>query len=205
MIGGDFEGGLTVDLRLLSSVGRAGAKKDAEEVGKALTSDEAKDIYGKIWTSPNTAIGLAYGGAGLLYGLATGQDVGVSIGNNAIQFEGNPLGQDGAALTLGNTINYFGSANPDSGKTFDSNEEYYTYQAKQNYISSNGNYRFTDSDKIILGSHEIQHTYQAQILGPLFLPTYFLSGGISHNNWLEKQADQSGNKAYIKWKQNENK
>lgn len=163
------------------------------------------DVAKKVWASPNTVLGLTIGGVGYLYGAANGQEVKVSIGNNAVQFEGNPLGQNGAALTLGNSINYFGSASPDSGKTFDRNGEYYTYQAKQNYINSNGNYQFTDFDKIILGSHESQHTYQAETLGPLFLPIYFLSGGISNNNWLENEADKFGNNAYINWKNYENK
>ena len=214
----DFEAELKIDLRLIAAAGnlaigntdKAAAnlgayKEDVKKGYDILTSEEAKYIYGKIWASPNTAIGLTIGGVGYLYGAATGQEVKVSIGNNAVQFEGNPLGQNGAALTLGNSINYFGSASPDSGKTFDTNGEYYTYQAKQNYINSNGNYQFTDFDKIILGSHESQHTYQAETLGPLFLPIYFLSGGISNNNWLENEADKFGNNAYINWKNYENK
>ena len=200
MITGALDVSVTIDNRLFTENGRnqiGGQLNQSIEVGKI--------VLPKVWASPNTALGLAYGGVGYLYGAATGQDVKVSIGNNAVQFEGNPLGQNGAALTLGNSINYFGSANPDSGKTFDTNGEYYTYQAKQNYINSNGNYQFTDFDKIILGSHESQHTYQAETLGPLFLPIYFLSGGISNNNWLENEADKFGNNAYINWKNYENK
>ena len=166
-------------------------------------SDITKKIIPKIWASPNTAIGLAYGTAGYLYGSLTNQQVKVSIGNNAVQFEGNtinPFGLSGA-ITLGNSINYVGGANPDSGKTLSYQYGYYTYE----YGSSNKGNLPTYNDRIILGPHESQHTYQAEILGPLFLPTYFLSGGISSKNWLEKDADKAGNKAYINWKKNENK
>jgi len=86
----------------------------------------------------------------------------------------------------------------------DASGEYYTYQATQNYINNNGKYLFKDSDKILLAPHEREHTYQSEILGPLFLPTYFLSGGVSSKNWLENKADKAGNKAYINWKYNEN-
>ncbi len=180
-----------------------GDVKQGQQI-KNQIDEKANDVAAKIWASPNTAIGLTIGLTGYAVGKATGQKVDIDIGNNAIQFIGNQLGENGSALTLGNVINYFGSANPDSGKTFDVNKEYYTYQAQQNYINSGGNYQFTDSDKIILGAHEGQHTYQAETLGPLFLPAYFLSGGISSKNWLEKEADQSGNNSYINWKYNEN-
>ena len=58
-------------------------------------------------------------------------------------------------------------------------------------------YQTPESEKILLGKHEQEHTYQAQILGPLFLPIYLMNGGVSHNNPLEKGADQSGNKYYL--------
>jgi len=160
----------------------------------------ANNVAGKVWASPNTVISLAYGGIGYLYGAATGQDVKFSIGNNAIQFIGNPIGENGAALTLGNSINYVGSARPDSGKSL-ANSGYYTYE----YGFRNDGTLPADKDKIILGPHEGKHTYQAEVLGPLFLPVYFLSGGVNANNWIEKEADEKGNAAYINWKYNENK
>jgi hypothetical protein len=195
--GGDFAGSLTLDHRLFSEAGRNQVGNDLKQ-----SIEVGKIVLPKVWASPNTAIGLAYGGAGYLYGVATGQDVKVSIGNNAIQFEGNPINPFGAqgAITLGNAINYVGSATPDSGKNL--GDGYYTYA----YGADSSGRLPTDSDRIILGAHESEHTYQAEILGPLFLPTYLLSGGISSNNWLENAADKVGNGAYINWKNgNENK
>jgi hypothetical protein len=41
-----------------------------------------------------------------------------------------------------------------------------------------------------LGDHERAHVYQYMALGPLFLPLYFLCGGISHRNRFEQAADR---------------
>jgi hypothetical protein len=123
------------------------------------------------------------GGAGYLYGAATGQDVKVSIGNNAVQFEGNPLGQDGAAITLGNTISYFGSeAKPDA--------PWPTYEA------NNGTWTGSINDSVILGKHEQEHTYQYEKLGPLFLPIYSFYGIADLKNPFEQAADKAGNQYY---------
>ncbi len=40
-----------------------------------------------------------------------------------------------------------------------------------------------------VGPHEMGHTYQYQLLGPLFLPVYLMSGGVSANNPWEQAAD----------------
>ncbi len=40
-----------------------------------------------------------------------------------------------------------------------------------------------------LGDHERAHVYQYMLLGPLFLPVYFLCGGIHVRNPLERAAD----------------
>jgi hypothetical protein len=175
--GGDFEGGLTVDHRLFSEGGRQQIKDQIDqsiEIGKV--------ILPKAWTSPNTALGLMLGGAGYLYGAATGQDVKVSIGNNAVQFEGNPLGQDGAAITLGNTISYFRSARAD--------DTHPTYEANQ------PGYRRDITNTVILGKHEQEHTYQYEKLGPLFLPIYSFYGIADPKNPFEQAADKAGNQFY---------
>jgi len=39
------------------------------------------------------------------------------------------------------------------------------------------------------GIHEEAHTYQAEVLGPLFYPFYFMYGGISKINPFENAAD----------------
>ena len=49
---------------------------------------------------------------------------------------------------------------------------------------------------IIVGNHEDTHKEQYKKYGPLFLPIYFMNGGISGSNRLEIEADQKGNEAY---------
>ena len=78
------------------------------------------DLAGKLWTAPNTIMGIAAGGVGYLagwagYGLGMlGVQPAITFGNNAIQFENYPWGV--GALTLGNTIIYGGGTAPtDSG------------------------------------------------------------------------------------------
>jgi hypothetical protein len=82
---------------------------------------------------------------GLVVGLA-GLPFGaqVSLGNNAIQFANNPLTSSGA-ITLGNVINYGPQLPPNSCSP-----------ESQNHTT---------------GEHERQHTYQGQLLGPLYIPT----------------------------------
>src|SRR3546814_14311925 len=43
---------------------------------------------------------------------------------------------------------------------------------------------------ILLCDHERAHVLQAMALGPLFLPLYLLSGGISARNRFERAADR---------------
>jgi hypothetical protein len=43
---------------------------------------------------------------------------------------------------------------------------------------------------IQLADHERAHVLQAMALGPLFLPLYLLSGGISARNRFERAADR---------------
>jgi hypothetical protein len=43
---------------------------------------------------------------------------------------------------------------------------------------------------IVLADHERAHVYQYMALGPLFLPLYFLCGGISARNRFERAADR---------------
>jgi hypothetical protein len=62
------------------------------------------DLAGKLWTLPNTVVGIVIGLAGVLLGAR------ISLGNNAIQFEHFPLGI--GALTLGNAILYGRSTAP---------------------------------------------------------------------------------------------
>ncbi|MDO6709001.1 RHS repeat domain-containing protein [Photobacterium sp. 1_MG-2023] len=118
------------------------------------------DVIGKIWALPNTIIGAIYGGVGHIVG-EVGYVFGlfdaspsITVDNNAIQFIDNPFTLSNTAITLGNTISYGRGTGP---------SKYGSY----------GDY------SVQFGLHEKAHTYQYQALGPLFLPTYFIGGGIS--------------------------
>jgi len=53
------------------------------------------------------------------------------------------------------------------------------------------------------GPHEEGHTYQNQVFGPLFLPFYFMNGGLAHysQNPFERSADNyaQGRGDYFPW------
>lgn len=106
------------------------------------------DVAGKIWALPNTLVGLAYGGVGYVLGWMMGTNPSISFANNAIQFENNPL--MATAMTFGNVIVY--------------GRDPVYYQPD----SQRGQYW--------LGYEEMQHTYQAQVLGPLYFPAHIVSG-----------------------------
>ena len=132
----------------------------------AAIATTAADLTGKIWTSPNTAIGLALGLANVPFGGS------MSFGNNAIQFEttyGNPANGMGA-LTLGNVVLYSEGANP--GMVWPTYDGY---------------------DEVCVGKHEEAHTYQYQLLGPFYGPAYLLGGGaFTAGSPYEQAADLYG-------------
>jgi len=70
------------------------------------------------------------------------------LGNNALEFTNNPLAFLGA-ITLGNVINYA----PGFGPTVEAPEGGHT-----------------------VGTHESMHTFQGQILGPLYIPANIIGG-----------------------------
>lgn len=119
---------------------------------------------GIVWTSPLTLAGLI---AGLL-AMAAGARVLVSEG--AIVFNRVPFGP-GGALTLGNVILHTGE---------DLDETALTYACRAN----------GGGECVRLGDHERAHVHQYLVLGPLFLPLYFLCGGISAHNRFEQAADR---------------
>jgi len=107
------------------------------------------NLAGKVWNSPNTAIGLTLGVVGWALGGSA-----PTIGNNAIQFGNNPILAPSfmpAGLTLGNAINYAPGYTPNI-----------TPRGQLNTV----------------GQHEIQHTYQGEITGPLYIPLNLLGKGI---------------------------
>ena len=121
-------------------------------------------VLGALWTLPNTLAGLSAG----LVALAGGAKAEVADG--ALVVHGVPFGP-GGALTLGQVILHTGDSLEGSALT---------YWCKQH----------GGGDCVRLGDHERAHVYQYLALGPLFLPLYFLCGGISWRNRFEQSADR---------------
>lgn len=122
---------------------------------------------GIAWASPYTALGLLAGAVSL----AGGAHVHVRTRDLAIVFHRVPWGP-GGALTLGNVILH-------TGETLDSPCVTYAHHAGHR-----------EEPPIQLGDHERAHVFQYMVLGPLFLPLYFLSGGIGVRNRFERAADR---------------
>jgi len=117
------------------------------------------DVLGKCWAAPYTAVGLLLGMAALPFGAR------VSFGDNAIRFECCPAGR--GALVLGNVALYARGTSP-------------AHRVRGIY---------GDPRLLNVGRHEAAHTRQYQVLGPLFLPVYFLCGGIAARNPFERAAN----------------
>ena len=124
-------------------------------------------VLGLAWTLPNTALGLLAGAVAL----AGGARVRASARELALVFDGVPWGP-GGALTLGNVILH-------TGETLDSHCVTYAHRAG-----------LREEPRILIGDHERAHVFQYMALGPLFLPLYFLFGGIGVRNRFERAADR---------------
>lgn len=122
-------------------------------------------VFGKIWNAPNTALGLAYGGVVYGLGAVMGMHPRVSLGHNAVQFTNNPLGGVGA-ITLGNATIY--------------NQDPFVYSPDNIWFYPNGTPRpdgdVADGAGHGVADHEEQHTYQGELLGPVYLPSNLLGG-----------------------------
>jgi hypothetical protein len=92
------------------------------------------------------------------------------VADAALVFDCFPLGP-GGALTLGNVILHTGASLDNTALTY--------------ACRAHGG-----TDCVRLGDHERAHVYQYMALGLLFLPLYFLCGGISHRNRFEQAADR---------------
>ena len=122
---------------------------------------------GVVWALPNTVIGLLAGA----FSMAAGAHAHVSRRDFAIVFHKVPWGP-GGALTLGNVILH-------TGDTLESPCVTYAHRAGHR-----------EEPRILIGDHERAHVYQYMVLGPLFLPLYFLFGGIGVRNRFERAADR---------------
>ena len=124
-------------------------------------------VLGMAWALPNTLAGLAVGLAALPFG-ATMRLRGREL---ALVFDGVPWGP-GGALTLGNVILH-------TGDSLDRDCMTYAHRAG-----------LCEQPAVRLVDHERAHVLQYMALGPLFLPLYFLCGGISVRNRFERAADR---------------
>ncbi len=133
------------------------------------------DGLGKVWASPYTLLGLLYGLLGYAVGHLTFHcgwtklRPDIKIGHNALQFLNNPLTIPYAAITLGNTISYGRGTSPDHWGAY-------------------------GDPTVHIGRHEEAHTFQYQMLGPFFIPIYFMCGGVigPARNPLEYAAQNFG-------------
>lgn len=105
----------------------------------------AASLAGKANAAGTTAVGLAAGGVAAAAGAVAGTNPKVSIGNNAVQFESVPRQLMPTAVTLGNVIIYGEGNNPGDRQ---------------------------DISQMSLGHEEMQHTFQAEQLGSLYLPVH---------------------------------
>jgi len=126
-------------------------------------------VLGKLWTLPNTLLGLAAGGLELALGARAGR----GAGRNAIEFHDSRLvtwlGR--SAIALGNTIHYARGRRPGDAVT-----------------------RYDGKGRVTLGAHEHAHTLQFERLGPLFLVVYVcarLPGVGGEGNAFEHAADDA--------------
>ena len=122
---------------------------------------------GVAWALPYTVLGLLAGAVSL----AAGAHAHLSRRDFAIVFHKVPWGP-GGALTLGNVILH-------TDETLESPCVTYAHRAGHR-----------QEPRIVIGDHERAHVYQYMLLGPLFLPLYFLFGGVSVRNRFERAADR---------------
>ena len=120
---------------------------------------------GMLWTLPNTLAGLLAGFVLLPFGART------YFAEGVLAFKRVPKAH--GALVLGCVILHGGD---------DLDALVPTYAARRGMSPC--------AQCVRLGDHERAHVYQYLLFGPLFLPLYFLCGGISARNPFERAADR---------------
>jgi hypothetical protein len=122
---------------------------------------------GVLWTLPNSLLGLIAGICAIPFGARPK----LRKRDLALVFHGFPMGP-GGAMTLGNVM-LSTHSNMDSLCT--------TYAHRAGWCVQ---------PETRIGDHERAHVLQYMALGPLFLPLYFLFGGVSVRNRFERAADR---------------
>ena len=135
---------------------------------------------GIAWALPMSIVGLVGG----ILTMPLGSRVRYS--DHALVFSSFPFGP-GGAITFGNVI-------LNTAKDMDA--IVVTYQCR-----ADGN----RNECIRIGNHERAHVYQYMVLGMFFLPVYFLCGGISVKNPMERAADRYALTGKGWWPWGENK
>jgi hypothetical protein len=118
---------------------------------------------GKLWTSPNTLLGLGLGLLGLPFGARFRR------GENAVNVLEHPLLSLTRvhAITFGNAVLYRRGVRPEDEAC-----------------------RYAGPGAQRLGDHERAHTLQYELWGPFFLPVYLLLALLPGIHRLERQADR---------------
>ena len=119
---------------------------------------------GHVWTAPNTLLGLLAGLVCMPWGARP------YLAGDALAFRNVPKAR--GALTLGGVILH--GDFPLAGCVP-------TYTACLRPAAR--------AARVCLADHERAHVLQYLVLGPLFLPVYFVCGGISARNPFERAAD----------------
>ena len=139
----------------------------SEPAAPVRRSRQALLLAGMLWTVPNTLLGLALA----LVGCACGARLRWQRRELAWVVSHWPWGA-GGALTLGNVIVH-------AGPTLDVECRTYADRAGLGAESC-----------VRLAAHEHAHVLQYMALGPLFLPLYWICGGIDASNRFERSADR---------------
>lgn len=121
-------------------------------------------VPGHVWTAPNTLLGLVAGLLGVPFGARPYRCDGALAFRRMPRFFG--------ALTLGGVILH-------AGDSLDVLVPTYTARVRPK----------ARVGRVGLGAHEHAHVLQYLVLGPLFLPVYFICGGVSARNPFERAAD----------------
>lgn len=121
-------------------------------------------VLGNAWTAPNSLLGLILGGLVVPLGARPYRVQGALAFRCAPGFTG--------ALTLGCIILH-------RGQSLDVAVPTYAARACRRAAPC-----------VHLREHERAHVLQYFVLGPLFLPAYFLCGGVSARNPFEQAADR---------------
>ena len=121
-------------------------------------------VPGHVWTAPNTLAGLVAGLLGMPFGARPYRY------HDALAFRRMP--RFFGALTLGGVILH-GDQSLDVLVP--------TYSARLRPAAR--------VRRVSLGDHERAHVLQYLMLGPLFVPVYFICGGVSARNPFERAAD----------------